>query len=199
MRLSRSGGVRRAVGDGVFRFTLALQVNVQALEFARLEGLRATAAFFWMGSILGGPRAEDLPPDEVTTYERERGDAWAQWRTVVDRLSSDARVESLARAALERRYFGGHDVFFADASQAWADHVDLVERLAGLAEGMASTGKPPTRHGRNGSAVTGSVDALVAARTTRLADDARVRAFELLGDRPKAVAIMERRLLGEVH
>lgn len=189
--------VRRAVGDGVFLFTLVLQINGQTLEFARLEGLRATAAFFWMGSILGGPRAADLPPDEARTYDRELTDAWAQWRAVVDRLSSDVQVEGEARAALERRFFGDHDVFFADASQAWAEHVDLVERLAGLAEAMASTGKPPTRRGRDRSAVTGSVDALVAARTTRLADDARVRAFELLGDRPRAVAIMERRLLAE--
>jgi hypothetical protein len=30
-----------------------------------------------------------------------------------------------------------------------------------------------------------------------LTDDARVRAYEILGDRPKAVQIMERRLLAD--
>ena len=33
-----------------------------------------------------------------------------------------------------------------------------------------------------------------ARRVETLADDARVRAYEVLGDRPRAVAIMERRL-----
>ncbi|MEX1263527.1 MAG: hypothetical protein WEE66_06255 [Actinomycetota bacterium] len=39
-----------------------------------------------------------------------------------------------------------------------------------------------------------SVETRVADRVRRLADDARVRAYETLGDRLKAVQIMERRL-----
>ena len=38
--------VRRAVGDGVFLFALALGLNVEALEIAKVEGLRATATFY---------------------------------------------------------------------------------------------------------------------------------------------------------
>jgi hypothetical protein len=37
-------------------------------------------------------------------------------------------------------------------------------------------------------------EAAAAEAVERLADDARVRAYEVLGDRPRAVAIMERRL-----
>ena len=37
----------------------------------------------------------------------------------------------------------------------------------------------------------------VADRVARLVDDARVRAYETLGDRPKAVQILERRLLAD--
>ena len=37
----------------------------------------------------------------------------------------------------------------------------------------------------------------VAGRVTRLADDARVRAYEIMGDRERAVTIMERRLLAD--
>jgi hypothetical protein len=43
----------------------------------------------------------------------------------------------------------------------------------------------------------GSLTERVVERVTRLADDARVRAYEILGDRPKAVQIMERRLLAD--
>jgi hypothetical protein len=37
--------VRRAIGDGFFTFLLVLHLNGAALEVARLEGLRASAAF----------------------------------------------------------------------------------------------------------------------------------------------------------
>ena len=117
-----------------------LQINGQALEIAKVEGLRASAVFFWMGCLLGGPRADDLPPAEKKVYLQELGAAWASWRTVVDRLSLDVRVENEARASLERKYFGGRDVFFADVGQTWAEHVSQVERLSALAETMASTG-----------------------------------------------------------
>ena len=45
-------------------------------------------------------------------------------------------------ARLEKRYFGGRDVFFRDVANAWSSHVDLVERIAGLAEAMVLPGKP---------------------------------------------------------
>jgi len=186
---------RRAVGDGVFLFTLALGLNVVALEVARLEGLRAAAAFYWMGCLLGGPRAADLARAEAETYKREQADAWAQWRTMVDRLSLDVRVEAEARATLERRYFGGHDVFFADAAEAWAGHVDFVERLASLADAMAPTGGPKARPRQStGTEASGLVTGRVAEHVARLVNDARVRAYEILGDRPRAVEILERRL-----
>jgi len=189
---------RRAVGDGVFLFSLALGLNVVALEVARLEGLRASAVFYWMGCLLGGPHAADLPSAEATSYKRELADCWSQWRTVVDRLSLDVRVENEARATLERRFFGRHDVFFEDVSQRWAEHVDMVERLASLAEAFALTGDHKARpRVSKGIQAGGSVTERVADRVARLADDARVRAYETLGDRPRAVQILERRLLAD--
>jgi hypothetical protein len=98
--------VRRAIRDGVFLFTLVIVLNAEALQIAQLEGLRTCAVYFWMGCLLGGPRAADLPPAEAETYERESADAWAQWRTMVDRLSLDVRVENEARATLQRQFFG---------------------------------------------------------------------------------------------
>jgi len=187
---------RRAVGDGVFLFTLAIGLNVVALEISKVEGLRATAVFYWMGCLLGGPRVADLPPAEAKAYEHELADCWALWWPVLDRLSRDVRVENEARATLEQRFFGGHDVLFADASTAWASHVELVERLAGFAETMAPTGGPMARSRRSThNAPGGSLTERVAERVATLADDARVRAYEILGDRPRAVQIMERRLM----
>lgn len=187
--------VRRAIGDGVFLFTLAIVLNAEALEVAHVEGLRATAVFYWRGCLLGGPRADDLPAAEAKTYRRELAGCWTQWRAVVDRLGLDVRVESEARSQLERQYFGGHDVLFADAARSWADHVDMVERLVGLAEAMVWTNEAKARRRPPARKDVGAfVEARVEDRVKRLADDARVRAYETLGDRPKAVQIMERRL-----
>jgi hypothetical protein len=194
-----SAAVRRAVGDGAFLFTLVLELNSQAVEIAKVEGLRATAAFFWMGSLLGGPRPDDLPPAGARTYLCERADAWALWRTVVDRLSFELHVENEARATLQRRFYAGHDVFFADVGRAWADHVDLVERLANLADLLAIPGGPKARRQSTAFGVGGSLTERVAERVTWLADDARVRAYEIMGDRPRAVAIIERRLVGALQ
>ena len=175
-----------------------LQVNTQAHDIAKLEGLRAAAVFFWMGTLLSGPRADDLPPPEARVYVRQLADAWATWRSVVDRLDVDLRVENEARTTLERRYFGGHDLFLADVDEAWAGHVELVERLMGLAEMLASKAAPNARRRlSHGAGAGGSVAERVTHRVSELADDARVRAHEIMGDRERAVTIMERRLLAD--
>jgi hypothetical protein len=56
--------VWRAIGDAVFRYILFLRLNTSALELADHEGLRAAAAFYWMGCLLSGPRKSDLESAE---------------------------------------------------------------------------------------------------------------------------------------
>ena len=182
---------RRAQGDAVFLFCLVLTLNGEAVEVARVEGLRAAAAFFWMAALRGGP-LDSLTSDKDA---RERRDAWRLWRSVVERLTTDVQVEREARAGLERRYLGGHDVLFADAAAAWTSHVELVRRLAGLAEVIESgeSAKAARRTTTPKSAIP-PLDARIADLAATLADDARVRAYEVLGDRERAVSIMERRL-----
>jgi hypothetical protein len=170
--------------------------GVHAAEVAAgLRRIRATALFFWMGCLLGGPRVDDLPAEEAKTYRRELTEVWAQWRAVVDRLDLDVRAEGEARTTLERRYFGGHGVLLSDAATSWASHVDLVERLARLAETLASTGGPMAQARRSTRTAGGSLTEHVAERVARLAEDARLRAYEVLGERTRAVEIMERRLM----
>jgi hypothetical protein len=176
--------VRRAQGDAVFLVCLVVVLNGQALEVARFKGVCAAAAFFWMGALLGGPHGPPEPEEDA----RERGDAWRSWRQAVDLLSTDVRVETEARAELERRYLAGRPVLFPDAATAWAGHVDLVGRLLGLADAIEPA--RPTRRPSGGETIAARVEALA----TWLADDARVKAYEILGERARAVSIMEHRL-----
>jgi hypothetical protein len=189
--------VRRATRDAVFLFSLVFVLNIEAIEIARVEGLRAAAVFYWMGCLLGGPRGDDIPADQAAEHARELASAWMLWRTVVDRLNLDIAVATEARAILERQFYDGHDVLFADATMAWTRHVEQVERLTTIAEVMSSAAgaKPRGRRFRGTSAV--SFRGLAVEQARRLADDARVRAYEVLGDRLKAVAIMERTLAAE--
>jgi hypothetical protein len=89
----------------------------------------------------------------------------------------------------------GIEVVFADVTERWAGHVDLITRLTGLAEDMPWTARAKARLRRaTGVEPVTSPQERVAAPSHTLADDARVRAFEVLADRPGAVDIMERQL-----
>jgi hypothetical protein len=190
--------VRRGVGDGAFLFCLVLQINGQTIELTTVEGLRASAVFYWMGCLLGGPRETELPPAEAKEYRQELAECWESWRGVVDRLSVDVQVENEARARLEKRYFDGRDVFFRDVAESWSHHVELVERIAGLAEAMELPGKPRSRRPeREASRSTASEEERFAHRAQTLADDARVRAYDIMGERERGAGIMERRLLDD--
>lgn len=175
----------RAQGDAVFLFCLVAILNRRVFEVAELEGLRAAGAFWWMGALMGGPHE---PPGSAEDAN-ERRDAWRNWRTLIERLTADVRVETEARACLERRYLGGHAVLFPDAAAAWDRYGKQVAGLARLAELTSDIEptKPSRRRASDG-------DARVEALAARLADDARVKAYEIVGERERAVSIMERRL-----
>jgi hypothetical protein len=164
---------------------------------AKVEGLRAAAVFYWMGCLLSGPRADDLHPAARDDHRTELAVCWANWREVVERLSRDVEIENAARAQLQRRYFGGREVFFADTGQAWAEHVDLVDRLERLAQGLTPPAKPSSRRCSPRTDGIASLEDRIAQRVEVLADDARVRAFGIMGERDRAVGIMERRLVAD--
>ena len=189
--------VRRAVGDAVFLLALVLKLNGAALEVARLEGLRAAALSLWIGALLGGPRAADRQTRQrQSDLDRERQSMWKQWNRVLDNIVAEVRAEEEARGALERRYFDDQPILFTDATEAWAGLRDQVDRLIALAEllpvAMRAAGSPTDE--RATDSLAEQVADPAESRAAILADHARVTAFELLGDRPRAVAIMERRL-----
>jgi hypothetical protein len=191
--------VHREIRDAVFLFILIFQINIDAVEMDKVEGLRAAAVFFWMGCLLGGPRDSDLPADEVADHHRELADAWATWRSVVDRLDEDVLAANEARAILSRQHYGGHDVLFADAATSWAGHVETVERLKSLAETITYARKAASCPDRRRKQPPPSLQAEVDGRVLWLTQWSRARAYEVLGERPKAVTIMERWLLRDVE
>ena len=89
----------------------------------------------------------------------------------------------------------GIEVFFADVTERWAGHVDLITRLTGLAEDMLWTARAKARLRRaTGVEPVTSPQERVAAPSQTLADDARVRALRGARRPAGAVDIMERQL-----
>jgi hypothetical protein len=183
--------VRRAVGDGVFRYILFLRLNTSALEIADHEGLRASAVFYWMGCLLGGPREADLAPAEWQEHQTEQATCRELWRSVVASLLVTVMVEEDARAALEARYLGGQPALLAATQKDWDRFAEQVDRLWSIAETMSKPSEIPDDDVGDGDPLAGRV----ADRVRHLADDARIAAFERLGEMLRAVAIVERRLL----
>ncbi|HEV8282243.1 MAG TPA: hypothetical protein VGQ02_10310 [Candidatus Limnocylindrales bacterium] len=189
-RESIERAVRKAVGDAIFRYILFLRLNTAALEIAEVEGPRASATFYWMGCLLGGPREDEVEADEWADHQAEQRDCWRAWRAVVASLYLTLMIEDEAREELEKRYLGGHEALLADASDAWDRFTDHVDRLWSLAETLA----PKTEEEERLTTAAESYAMRLADRVQRLADDARIAAFERLGEMPRAVAIVERRL-----
>jgi len=184
--------VRRAVGDALFRFILFLRINTAALDIAEREGLRAAVCFYWMGCLLGGPRERDLEPGEWAAHQAEQSAAWRLWRGVVASLVVVTLVEEDAREQLEARFLGGRPALLTESQADWDRFVELVDRLWSMSETLVplNTDEDEPVDGASRDAL----DERVTERVQRLADDARMSTFERIGDMPRAVAILERRL-----
>jgi hypothetical protein len=187
--------VRRAVGDAIFRYILFLRINTAALEIAEREGLRAAACFYWMGCLLGGPSEADLEPADWRDHQKEQAECWRSWRGVVATILAVSLVEEDAREQLEARYLAGHPALLAESQADWDRFADQIDRLWSLAAEFTSPDH--VGHDQAETVDTGAFDERVAERARRLADDARVSTFERLGETPRAVAIIERRLLSQ--
>ena len=185
--------VRRAVGDAAFQFILFLRLNSSALEIADHEGLRTAAAFYLMGSLLGGPRPDELAPDEQAKHASEQAAAWGRWRSIVANLLVLVMVEQEAREELAQRYLGGLDALLSDAEEAWQKFAEQVDRLWSISEALLGAAGPESAE----DTVDDASDPLaerVHTRARHIADDARIATLERLGEMSRAVALVECRL-----
>jgi len=185
----------RAVGDAVFLYILALRLNLTAVQFARAESVMAAALIFRMDALMGHSLSLD-----AELYKAEPGQArnveadWQIWCDLFGALSDAVQVEEAARASLEGQYLDGQPALFADAVREWSSLRDQVDGITRLADMLPAVVGPSAMAHRDEPMGEGSICDSVQARAREIADDARVAAFELLGQRERAVVILERRL-----
>jgi hypothetical protein len=183
--------VRREVGDAIFRYILFLRINTDALEITEQEGLRASACFFWMGCLLGGPREADLEPAEWVEHQKDQASAWRSWLGVVASILALSLIEEDAREELEARYLGGRPALLAETQAEWDRVAEQVDRLWSIAEKVVPLSED--EHANVDSASSDIYDLRVAERARHIADDARISKLDRLGENLRA-AIIERRI-----
>jgi hypothetical protein len=186
--------VRQARGDVLLLFHLALGLNRAATAVADPWKVEA-AHLRIMGNMLG------LDPD---SWEPEPGDRdpagdllglwWRYWKDMVTDLLEQVAVEEGARERLEGSYFHARSVLFPDGAGAWEE---LRVQLEPLRDQLATL--PPHLVARAARVTVGwqlpsdSVADRVAARAGELLDDARVDAFEWLGEPERGLRILDAR------
>lgn len=174
----------------VFR-SLGTRVRRMELVDEEAEGLRAAAAFYWMGCLLGGPREQDLEPAEWTaqegTGERLALVARRRCRTPGDADSRRGRAGAVG-GTLSRRA----------ALATCGCRARVVEIRGHRRPSLVDCGKvvPLTRaeERRVSGEGGGRFDELVRERARTLVDDARISTFDRLGENTRALSILERRL-----
>ena len=189
--------VRRAIGDAVFLFELVFILNQTAADFAQVAVLRSLVLGGHLDHLVIDPLSEDLAARRADPEGARGVDmAWRTWRASVEELVRDVRVEQAARSALDETYFAGRSVLFAEVAEDWTRLGEQADRLDAIVETLREPFR--TRAGFGLRRVLPANPGLVAtrarARAAELADEARIAAFEILGDRPRAIAIAELRL-----
>jgi hypothetical protein len=106
------------------------------------------------------------------------------------------RVEQAARSALDETYFAGRSVLFAEVAEDWTRVGEQADRVDSILETLREPFRTRAGFGlrRVLPAKPGLIASRAQSRAAELADEARIAAFEILGDRGRAIAIAESRL-----
>ncbi|MGO9178721.1 MAG: hypothetical protein ACLQBX_09580 [Candidatus Limnocylindrales bacterium] len=189
-----ASAVRRARGDVCFLYELALGIN-RAVA-AVTDRWKVEAAYLCLiGKMLErDPDTSDPEPRDGDSECDLLGLRWRFWRDMGTLLLEHVAVEEGARLRLQSWYFDGRPVLFPDEAGEWADLGLLLEPL----RGQVAT-QPPYLVARAARVMAGwqlpsdAVADRVEARAVELADDARIVAFEWLGEPERGQRILSAR------
>jgi hypothetical protein len=196
-----------AVRDAIFLVELVLKLNVAAEQTIKIEGLRYTALFWEMRAITAEAELARRSRSRAGRSASNLVERWQAWCTATAALLTGIYATEEARLLLERRYLDGHPALFPDAIEDWQRLRESTERLAGLGDA-----RPPPPVGRRCAPRSAEIEPLVhdldtfrararreaQAVASRLVDDARAAALDVLGDTESATSMMARRLRATV-
>ena len=181
--------VRAAVGNACFLFELVLQGNLAAREVRDIEGLRWALLAKWSGLLVAQAELACVTRHGDPEHAAREG---RDWHDALAFTLMNLYTEEAARSSLERRYLAGRCVLFPALAQEWRDLVERLEWLANHAEQLH--GPVPGAPSADVAALRARAAEQAPARSLELADLARIEALDMLGERARAFAVLERLL-----
>jgi hypothetical protein len=166
--------VRSALRETVFRFELAVRINVTAQEILEREAL-IDAALVAQITLLAGTDKRDATTIEQLATRRDL--AFVQ--------VSELRAAQEARSIVEGRYLDGHDALFPDAAQAWTEQIRSSEAIADAVARLVELDRLP-------AAAAGDSEAMLRRTTEFVADlvePAKAAALDKLDEGQRALGI----------
>jgi hypothetical protein len=165
--------VRAALRETVFRFELAVRINVAAQEMLERETL-IDAALAAQITLPGTDKRD------ATTVER-----LATRRDLALVRVSELRAAQEARSIVEGRYLDGHGALFPDAAQVWTEQIRSSEAIADAVVLLAELDGLP-------AAAAGDSEAMPRRTTEFVADlvePAKAAALDKLDEGQRALGI----------
>jgi hypothetical protein len=167
---------QRAVGDAIFRFALALELECWTAQTQR-TWQRDAALLGLLAAALGAPRDEGEGGDRPAPIRREFGDRLAEH-------AMEVLAAAEVRRLLARHYLAGHAALFPDTALAARRAVDEAERLAERGRGTRSGRQ--LRWGALTAAARGQAGAVADVHLAA----AHVIAAAFLGDEEQAAHLL---------
>jgi hypothetical protein len=198
-RPDRERAAQEAAREALFLVCLALDQSVAAAETCE-------RAVPWFGALVWQSQAL-LAGAGLGGEVCDATCGWPAWRAMASAIITSLETADAARRLVEQEYFAGHPVLFPDLQaelEAQRNNVrEFVRSTEGLvdldavlgrASSMASALAPAGAAHVDLDVLRASAEERAALRAATLVDSARATAYELLGERPAALPILERQL-----
>jgi hypothetical protein len=177
----------QAVRETLFRFHLALRINVVSHDILEREELLAALFSTRIALLTAAPARKRDNEDDPTELE--------QLRDLIMLSSRGFRAVGAAREEVERRYLAGHPALFPDEATRWVEQVKTSESIEALAIRMATLDGVP-------DALLPPPDAFndrVAHYVADFVEPAKVAALEDLDEGRQALGIATSWLRGKMQ
>ena len=185
--------IREESRDAVFLYALVIEMNQAAWNLARDWAPIGLALTAHLRCLTADPLSSDAvarAADAAAADAVDRG--WRAWSGNATAMLEEVEAATAAQAELDTRYFNGRSALFVDgaedltSTQALADH---VSQMRGAIPAQLRAGMPEQAEDR-----TEGMTRRAAARVAAVTEDAKITAFQLLGEPLRAIALIERRL-----
>jgi len=185
--------IRQESRDAVFLYALVIELNQAAWNLTRDWAPIALALTAQLRCLAADPLSSDAAARAADASAAEAVDrGWQAWWANAAAMVNEVDAAAAAQTEVEARYFTGRSVLFAEAADELASTQALADRVSQLMVALPTPLR--ARVPERSEARTDGLTQRVAARVAAVTEDARISAFQLLGEPLRAASLVERHL-----